>query len=497
MSLFKRIKLNRNPIVYIRTLIEIFALALTYTVGYVMSSSNNIAAFFWMLCTCIAFFVYYAILGRNLFDLRAILYGSITGAISVCQLRLSQIQVVWDVKTWALFAIALAFFSIGFAITEVMGIKGVEKEDFKEKKTFFKRFVFRFNPQKVYYTTIFLAVMPIVLFCIQVWIKGFIPIFVQRYDAYILFYTRLSIFINLVIFSAPLAFWCLKNIKLNTKQRILMYSILPLPTIIFQLMVQRGLFVWSICILLIMVYLQSKRKVLGVVLMVGLLIFGIIFSSAMRAIPADAMNEIWKIDEEVKIEINSEPPEKGNNSNEVIENNPDEVNGNDSIKIKIPSFVYAPYYYVINGMENFNEMIVNLEQHSNGLRQLTPFTVVLRFQALKETIKKYPSFRILPSSTSCLICDFYYDFGLIGVVIEMLLLGVLCAIVQKFAKNKNNLFAILEYGVLLAIILTAFFAAWITEFGSWLFAGTAFLVFLYVYFEVIKKPKSNEEAMNG
>ena len=489
MNLLKKIKINHNPKVYIRVAIEVLIIALTYTIGGVFSSLNNIVAFFWMLCTCIGFFLYYSIKSKNLFDLRAILYGSITGAIAVCQLRISQIQEVWKAETWCLFALALSFFTIGYAITELIEINGSKSEETQEK-VFFKRFVFKFNPKKVYYTTIFLAVMPIVFFCIQVAIKGFIPIFVQRYDAYILFYTRLSIFINLVIFSAPLAFWCLKNMKLNLGQRILMYSILPLPTIIFQLMVQRGLFVWSICILLIMVYLQCKHKVLGVTLVVGLLIFGILFSSAMRAIPADAMREIWKLDEEVEI---------GNDSDSSDEDEEFEEGGKNHssvIKIKIPSFVYAPYYYIINGMENFNEMVGNIEQHSYGLRQITPFTVVLRFPALKEAIAKHPNFRILPNSTACLIYDFYYDFGVIGVIIEMLLLGILCAIVQKLGKEKNNLFAILEYGVLLAIILTAFFAAWISEFGSWLFAGTALLIFLYVYFEVIKKPKSKEELIN-
>jgi Ca2+/Na+ antiporter len=60
-------------------------------------------------------------------------------------------------------------------------------------------------------------------------------------------------------------------------------------------------------------------------------------------------------------------------------------------------------------------------------------------------------------------------------------------IVQMIARKKNDLFAYLEYGVLLAVTLTAFFAAWISEFGTWLFAGTAFLIFLYTYFSITKK----------
>ena len=494
MNFIKKLGYHYDFKVCLRAVLEVVAVVLFYSIGCILSQSNNFMAFFWMFIACIVSFLYYAILSKNLLDLRAILYGSITGAVALCQLRLSQIQVVWETKTWVLLATALCFFSLGYSFVAMFkpNSPNCEKE-VESKKIFFKKFTFKFNPKKVYYTTIFLAVMPIILFCIQVAIKGFIPIFVQRYDAYMLFYTRLSIFINLVMFSAPLAFWCLKNMDLKRGQRILMYAIIPLPTIIFQLMVQRGLFVWSICILLVVVYLQSKRKFLGVTLVVGLLIFGIVFSSAMRAIPAEAMREIWQMDDTIVLSPDSDSQEEDDDT----DNEEGKPQKNPSITIKIPDFAYAPYYYIVSGMENFNHMVTNLEDNAWGLRQLTPFTVILRFPALKELIAEYPDFRILPNSTNCLISDFYYDFGIVGVIVEMFLLGILSAIVQFFAKQKNNLFAILEYGVLLSVLLTAFFAAWISVFGTWLFAGTAFLVFLYTYFSLVKNKRDKKEEIDG
>lgn len=490
MKYFKRIEFKFDIKTCIRTALEVVAIALTYGIGCILSHTNNFMAFFWMLFTCIGFFLYYAITNHNLLDLRAIFFGSITGSVALCQLRLSQIQEIWEIKTWVLLGLALCFFAMGYSVANMLRIKNPECEDKLEEKKDHKKIKFGFEPKKVYYATIFLAVMPIVLFCIQVAIKGFIPIFVQRYDAYTLFYTRLSIFINLVIFSAPLAFWCLKNIKLKLGQRILMYAILLLPTIIFQLMVQRGLFVWSVCFLLVVVYFQSKRKVLGVFFIIVLMIFGIVFSSAMRAIPADAMREIWKMDE--MITLNPDKDSEGNNDG--ADGN---IQKNPSITIKIPDFAYAPYYYIVSGMENFNHMVVNLENNSWGLRQFAPFTVILRFPQLKNLIASYPDFRILPNSTNCLISDFYYDFGTIGVIVETFLLGILCAIIQFFVKRKNDFFAMLEYGVLVAVLLTAFFAAWISVFGTWLFAGTAFLIFLYTYFSLTKSKRKKKDKIDG
>ena len=502
---------------YLPCIFEVLAISLIYIVGGLLTKNYNLIGFLWMATGCIAMFLYFVISSKNLLDLRGIVFASITGGVAMCQLRLSGIQVVWEIETWICHALGLSCFCIGFhsikAIRQSKFISHI-KDDCAKRKI--KALLFKFQPERVYYAAIFLAVMPIVLFIIQVKIKGFIPILVQRYDAYTQFYTRLSIFINLVSIAAPLAFWCLKNLKLNIGQRILMWMIIPLPTIIFQLMVQRGLFIWSICILLVMVYFQSKHKFVGVLMVAILLVFGVIFSSAMRNIPADAMKEIWLMGDSIIIDSGNKetkppetlppetlppetlPPETLPPETKPPETLPPETlpSGtppvDQGIAIKIPDFLYAPYYYVINGLENFNNMVVKLEEHSYGLKQLAPFTVVLRFPALKEAIASYPSFSILPNSTRCLTYDFYHDFGLIGIVVEMLLLGLLSAVVQDFVMRKKDLFAYLEYGVLLAVLLTAFFAAWISEFATWLYAGTAFLVFLYTYFS-----RANKKERNG
>lgn len=498
--------ITKNWSKFLRFFLEEAAIILVYAVGYALTENHNLLGFLWMLCGCVALFLYFTIYNHNLFDLRAIVIASITGGVACCQLRLSDIQVVWHAQTWICHVVGLCAFCTGCDAVEFFSSEAAYK---KKKRTcrskLCRNIKFGFQPKKAYYATIFLAVMPIVLFCIQAKIKGFIPIFVQRYDAYVLFYTRLSIFINLVMFAAPLAFWCLKNMELNLGQRILMWAIVPLPTIIFQLMVQRGLFVWSLCILLIMVYSQSKRKFLGVFLVAVLMVFGILFSSLMRGIPADAMKENWQLNDSITIDqpqqtvttpvvtqpaptdpvVTQPAPTDPMVTQPTV---PDQTeNPKTGITINIPSFLYAPYYYVINGLENFNNMVVKLEQYSWGLRQIVPFTVILRFPQLKQIIAQLPNFSILPNSTRCLYYDIYHDFGMVGIVIEMLLLGALCMIVQMLARKKNDLFAYLEYGVLLAVMLTAFFAAWISEFGTWLFAGTAFLIFLYTYFSKAEK----------
>ena len=509
-----------------RLLVESVCIAVLYSVGYVLSSTYHLYAFLWMLAGCIAVFAYYSIRARNLLDLRAILCASITGSIAVCQLRMADFQMVWGLKTWICHGLTLICFCLGYGLVKIYANSLVGKFTNIKNKIYTKgKIKFGLNPKKVYYAAIFLAIMPVVLFCIQVYIKGFIPIFEQRYDAYTRFYTRLSIFINLVMFSAPLAYWCLKNMKLSRWQKVLMWAIIPLPSIIFQLMVQRGLFIWSICIFLVMTFFESDHKFLAVVLCGALLVFGVFFSSAMRGLTSIDMSKIWQIHGEIVLDNPSstttptvatttsppateppvtsppatEPPVTTPNTDPTTPTTKPSDPPSDSgqkTTIVLPGFLYAPYYYVTNGMENFNNMVMNLDEHAWGLRQLTPFTVVLRFPALRERIANLPEYELLENGSAGSICgDFYYDFGFIGVFIEMLLVGVVCAVVSVFTK-RHDLFATLEYGVLFAVTLTAFFTPWFTQFGTWLFAGTAFLIFLFVYFSRTKKREKevNEPA---
>lgn len=495
-----------------RLLIEIVCIAALYSVGYVLSSTYNLYAFLWLLLGCIGLFLYYSIKARNLLDLRAILCASITGSVAVCQLRMADFQTVWGLKTWLCHGLTLACFCLGYGIVKMKASSVFRKtEKIKNKITAKGKIKFGLNPKKVYYTAIFLAIMPIILFCIQVYIKGFIPIFVKRYDAYTKFYTKLSIFINLVMFSAPLAYWCLRNMKLNRWQKVLMWLIIPLPTIIFQLMVQRGLFIWSICIFLVVAFFESDRKFLAVVLCCSLLVFGVFFSSAMRGLSSTDMAKIWQINGEIVLDKPSgstKPTTTPSTSPTTPSTSPTtpsasvpttkpsgETDSSDQgTKIVLPGFLYAPYYYVTNGMENFNNMVMKLDNHAWGLRQLSPFTVILRIPALKARIESLPEYELLANGSGGSICgDFYYDFGFAGVIIEMFLLGFASAIAAIFTK-KRNLFATLEYGVLFSILLTAFFSPWLTQFGTWMFAGVGLLIFLFAYFTRVKREESCNES---
>ena len=187
-----------------RLLIEIAAIVVIYVVGGVLSAEHNLISFLWLLVGCIGLFLYYSIRSRNLLDLRAILLASITGGVACCQLRLSEIQVVWETETWVCHTLALCCFCVGFAIAERKSTQKLETRISQLwNKHAAKKIKFGFCPKKVYYATIFLAVMPIVLFCIQVAIKGFIPIFVKRFFRFFehffyffqLFFARLFFFV--------------------------------------------------------------------------------------------------------------------------------------------------------------------------------------------------------------------------------------------------------------------------------------------------------------
>lgn len=482
------IKNNRN---IVRFAGETLFYMLIFTAGYFFSGDNNLVMALIIFLSGIASYIYYAITRKNILDLRAVFFSLWLICIGIAQIRLSEIQVPWSFMTWLCFFFAVIFFNLGFFLCELLAGKKII-ETMLSSPASWKKVEYKYHPKRAFHAALFIGILAVVMFLIQIKLKGFIPIFVPRYDSYILFYNRFAIFVNLIAIAAPLAYWSYKNLNLTRFQRIMMLLILPLPTIIFQMAVQRGLFILGICYLAVPVLFFSKRKALAILGIAVLAIAGILFSTAMRNIPAESMQQIWRLKNEITFEEPNEleTPSQPNEGFPQVEV-PQQANRK---AITVPSILYTPYYYCINGLENFNHMVNNIESHSLGVRQLSVLSVILRFDSFKQLIASYPSYKLLPSSTACIITDFYYDFGIWGVIIESILWGSICSFIQQLFLKTKRAASTVAYGVCLFNCAMSFFAAWLSYFSTYLFGGACLLVYLYINFSF--RSKKQIEAGN-
>ena len=82
-------------------------------------------------------------------------------------------------------------------------------------------------------------------------------------------------------------------------------------------------------------------------------------------------------------------------------------------------------------------------------------------------------------NTLTIIYDAFYDFGIIGVLIFGIVLGIVCAYVTRKIKRSKNPITYLFYGQIAMYLVLSFFSTWFSVPTTWFwFAVTAFLYFI-------------------
>ena len=169
----------------------------------------------------------------------------------------------------------------------------------------------------------------------------------------------------------------------------------------------------------------------------------------------------------------------------------------------IPYFIAQPYTYIANNYENLNNMIIKHNRFTFGRKILFPlwtFTFVKKFFPLILTSTDY--FIKYELTTTTFIYDFYYDFGIVGVIIFCFLIGFSFRfiedivyfilekqnIVSKTNKNviliyKNNTYITILFSLLSYYMLFSFFQPYMSLTDTWVYI--IFLLFIYVFSLII------------
>jgi oligosaccharide repeat unit polymerase len=119
----------------------------------------------------------------------------------------------------------------------------------------------------------------------------------------------------------------------------------------------------------------------------------------------------------------------------------------------------GPYMYIVMNLENQARAIEKLENHTYSA---ITFDWLYAISGIKYWMQEY--FNIIPRpfltssyNTFPFMWDYFYDFGLIGVVLFSLLTGIALGYLYYYMRRKGTLDGIIYYGVCLFFIIISFF----------------------------------------
>ena len=129
-----------------------------------------------------------------------------------------------------------------------------------------------------------------------------------------------------------------------------------------------------------------------------------------------------------------------------------------------PIFITQPYMYIAHNFENLNYMINNIEKLGFGFgrRCLLPLFTLTFVKKIFPTVAMAPTYVIKEElSTLTLIYDFYYDFGIIGVIVFCFIIGyvgkMLENYVYKLMDEKYHTYLTILFSLLCYYMLFSFF----------------------------------------
>ena len=159
---------------------------------------------------------------------------------------------------------------------------------------------------------------------------------------------------------------------------------------------------------------------------------------------------------------------------------------------KMPIFITQPYMYIAHNFENLNYMINNIFRWTFGRRILYPFFTLTLVKKFFPIVVDSPYYIIKEElSTVTIIYDFYYDFGLVGIIVFCFIIGYVGKKLEDRAyyvlrENeicKNN-YIIILFALYCYFMLFSFFQTYFSLTDTWVYI--IILVIIILSFNMTK-----------
>ena len=289
---------------------------------------------------------------------------------------------------------------------------------------------------------------------------GFVPLFtVDTPHAYSYFHVKgVHYFTTLAVLTPAVSMLYLAARRTHgLRPDVLALLGLLLPIILTILMVSRFQFMISVILAVFVALLSGRRyKLWQLLLLLALMIAAYVFITIERAHSVEYLNGIFEM---------KDP--------------------------STPIFITQPYMYIANNYDNFNVMTRELTVHAHGLRMLYPFVTLSGIKFLIPSLAQgFPLFVTKEELTTVtMLYDAWYDFGLIGIAVFALVLGLVSGRVTRTCRKDQNPFSVLLYAQLAFYYLVSFFTTWFSNPATWFYLGISFLLYLAYACTVRKRRK--------
>ena len=278
---------------------------------------------------------------------------------------------------------------------------------------------------------------------------GFVPLFtVDTPHAYSYFHVKgVHYFTTLAVLTPSVAMLYLSaRRKQGLRPDVLALLGLLLPVLLTILMVSRFQFMISVILAVFVALLSGRRyKLWQLLLLLVLMIAAYVFITIERAHSVEYLNGIFEM---------KDP--------------------------STPIFITQPYMYIANNYDNFNVMTRELTVHAHGLRMLYPFVTLSGLKFFVPSLAQgFPLFVTKEELTTVtMLYDAWYDFGLAGIVLLALVLGLVTGVVARACRKDRNPFSVLLYAQLAFYYLVSFFTTWFSNPATWFYLGISALLYL-------------------
>ena len=421
----------------------------TYMLSFFVSYIASLAEWYYasgiiLIVEAAYLYVHWVRESGSFVELRALFTLAWVGGQGISCLKLSTLQDTWSYITWLSFFVIYIAFGIGYEWgRKYSRVEGKEPEKNKKKA------------DRLFRCIMLLLVVSAGCFVIEIIRIGYIPVFSD--EPYSYSYFRMSALhylhycaISCILIPGLTVLWK----KIDSEESKWRNGAIIIANIVAFavpfLYVSRFQFLFEIGVAAVIYILVNKNMRKSTLILLGLVVcaaYVVITLSQKR--DAIYLNNVFKMK-----------------------------------YTHMPVFLTQPYIYIANNYDNFDCLVKNLPKFSYGLRMLFPFVSLTGLKFVMPNL--VPATVYLTSTeltTFTMFYDAYYDFGVIGVFVIALLIGVVAKVIIDIIKKSDNPVVYLLYGQIAVYLALAFFTTWFSSPATWFWLIITGMIYCYVGYD--------------
>lgn len=428
---------------------------LVFLLMRVIGFENQIMSFIIMFALAVFSYFYISIKNKDFFDFRAIFLAAWLVSFALNLIRLNPIYNELSLKTSIVLIITPVLLLLGSFLYEIIH-NNPNEEKVKPTKLMDGNLFF----------TVSLLISLFILGCFvaESIIIGELPYFSSDMNAYVTFYVSgLHQFVVLSYFIPSLAVIYIHQygVKWHSFKALVLIVLSLISYAIPILIVSRQLLLQQLFIMFFTLAFYHRKKTFQLFIAM-VLCFGwaFVFLSGARNQSEEYLADAYT-QSNVQEDDNSADP---SDDTETIKPTQHEV------AFDLPQVLVTPYVYFSNSLQSFNNQVNHQKNHYYGI-SLLELPVKAWSKVTGEEVElmdayKHDKARLQISpflNTFGFVSDFYFDFGIFGVIVGMALYGYVLAWLKHMSLVSQNPFIIMLSGLFVYACLFSFFIPWLSN----------------------------------